>query len=440
MVSPLTSISIAGSISSVLHSGQEVILTRRINNLFEKDAILYAVVTDPLDTTSVNVDIAYWPIINISPNSSLKEPNTDYELGSFQYILTKETLSLLSGFSFDFSKSQAFFTDGKLQGQEDQHTSFISSGLISSQQDNRNSSLGVGPISLEIQDSFSTANVNQTKSEISSAFESVGNQSGLDIQEGTYEANTPSQGIASHDVSSNVLSSNLDNSNTKVSRALQSLKENGTEFKSITRLVHQVDQLNEKLSARYSIFVDRDAIKELFVFNSIKEQIETKTANVVQYIQLQQVEKFKETIPSLGEHLDSAHFSSTINVLTPDKEYTNSIEIPKLLIEVNQEILVELQKLEFDMLAENLYVIDSIESLAEHDSKVWLNDISVSTGAFTSALLAEQAAIRRNMTPVEILQIPGTNLFTYRKLSSLTRVCGLGNVMIYAKSGLIQGG
>lgn len=88
----------------------------------------------------------------------------------------------------------------------------------------------------------------------------------------------------------------------------------------------------------------------------------------------------------------------------------------------------------------NTYILDTAEPL-RIDDIIWTTTDINNYGAFDTEQAAAEAAEAAGHDPVVVMPITGTTSFTYRKLSDLSRVCGLVPVSsIYALARLIQGG
>jgi hypothetical protein len=107
---------------------------------------------------------------------------------------------------------------------------------------------------------------------------------------------------------------------------------------------------------------------------------------------------------------------------------------------VNSENILDLFSAEELKNDGNMYILDTAEPL-RIDDIIWTASDINNYGAFDTEQAAATAAEEAGHTPIIVLPITGTNSFTYRKLSDLSRVCGLVPVSsIYVLSRLIQGG
>lgn len=161
-----------------------------------------------------------------------------------------------------------------------------------------------------------------------------------------------------------------------------------------------------------------------------------------------------ETINSFIQKIESAdarvldscqvyviqHASIIENVYTPMDATPAANVLDGFSLIINSENMLELFSATELKDSENTYILDTAEPL-RIDDIIWTTTDINNYGAFDTEQAAAAAAESAGHVPAIIIPITGTTSFTYRKLSDLSRVCGLVPVSsIYALARLIQGG
>ena len=449
--------------TAAVQDGNQLIVRKIVRNLFESETKIYQQQTDPLFGDEVFVDIGSLQITNMQTSGALRDASlnsiflssagTSKDAGVGGIELSSDVIAVAGynyaevtdTFDVSLSKNNFYATDKFLSWLNFNNTFIGADSPTLEKQVAVNSCVSDVLETLPQEFVFYTADSWGARKQIDPAAifadclpTEVNNMLNYSTDENAvkYKIADPANFYEKRAIESLVIvgASGVNSYSPRIFK-LEKYTDNFTSAQVFSRLLAQQESnfyetgvfdrfTSEPTDIEHSRYAAYVHINNTELIDSFMQKIESADARVLDSCQVYVIQ----------------HASIIENAFTP----VDATPVAKVLdgfsLIINSENMLDLFSAAELKDSENTYILDTAQPL-RIDDIIWTTTDINNYGAFDTEQAAAAAAESAGHTPAVVLPITGTGSFTYRKLSDLSRVCGLVPVSsIYALARLIQGG